>query len=289
MLCVRMAVPSGFDLGKSTRALGVGANDGEGRWWWAWPREHGVVSVAIEDHADSISVRVWGDRAERAMDEIPVLLGFDDPGLPPYGPAAALLRSARGLHLGSTRDVHGALVAAVLGQQVTTREAHASLRALVQRYGSQAPGPRTDLRTIPAPEALGGLRYEDLHALGIEERRAKLLIEVSRRAARLSEILEMDRMGAYRRLEAIAGIGPWTSAMVMGPAWGDRDAVPVGDFHLPNSVAWALAGEERADDDRMLELLDPYRPHRRRVIVAIKQASVHAPRYGPRSPIRRHL
>ena len=38
---------------------------------------------------------------------------------------------------------------------------------------------------------------------------------------------------------------------------GDPDAVSVGDYHLPNQVAWALAGEPRGDDARMLELLEP--------------------------------
>jgi 3-methyladenine DNA glycosylase/8-oxoguanine DNA glycosylase len=70
----------------------------------------------------------------------------------------------------------------------------------------------------------------------------------------------------------------------MGAAWGDRDAVPTGDFHLPNTVAWALAGEPRADDDRMKELLEPYRPQRRRALLLLKTSGIKAPRYGPRTP-----
>ena len=42
--------------------------------------------------------------------------------------------------------------------------------------------------------------------------------------------------------------------------------MPVGDYHFPNTVAWALAGEARADDDRMLELLSPYAGQRGRVL-----------------------
>ena len=47
---------------------------------------------------------------------------------------------------------------------------------------------------------------------------------------------------------------------------------------------WALANEPRATDERMMELLEPYRPQRRRAIVLIKLSGIHAPRYGPRSP-----
>jgi 3-methyladenine DNA glycosylase/8-oxoguanine DNA glycosylase len=69
-------------------------------------------------------------------------------------------------------------------------------------------------------------------------------------------------------------------------AMGDPDAVPVGDYHLPSMVAWSLAGEPRADDARMLELLEPYRGHRGRVIRLLVAGGSAAPRRGPRMPFR---
>jgi 3-methyladenine DNA glycosylase/8-oxoguanine DNA glycosylase len=91
---------------------------------------------------------------------------------------------------------------------------------------------------------------------------------------------------ARRRLTALPGIGPWTAAEVARVALGHADAVSVGDYHLPNQVAWALAGEPRADDTRMLELLEPWPGHRGRVIRLIEAGGVVAPRYGPRMPTR---
>ncbi len=87
-------------------------------------------------------------------------------------------------------------------------------------------------------------------------------------------------------MTAIAGIGPWTAAEVVRTAYGDPDAVSVGDYHIPNTVAWALAGEPRGDDARMLELLAPFAGHRGRVCVLLEAAGAGAPRYGPRMPIR---
>ena len=43
-----------------------------------------------------------------------------------------------------------------------------------------------------------------------------------------------------QRLRSIAGVGAWTSAEVRRVALGDADAVSVGDYHLPNMVAWTL-------------------------------------------------
>ena len=52
----------------------------------------------------------------------------------------------------------------------------------------------------------------------------------------------------------------------MQQALGDPDAVSVGDFHMPHAVAWFLAGEPRATDERMLDLLEPYRGQRARAM-----------------------
>jgi 3-methyladenine DNA glycosylase/8-oxoguanine DNA glycosylase len=69
---------------------------------------------------------------------------------------------------------------------------------------------------------------------------------------------------------------------VLGPGLGDPDAVPVGDFHYPNIVAWNLAGEARADDARMLALLAPYQGQRGRVLHAVTYAGASPPAFGPK-------
>jgi 3-methyladenine DNA glycosylase/8-oxoguanine DNA glycosylase len=77
-------------------------------------------------------------------------------------------------------------------------------------------------------------------------------------------------------------VGAWTAAEAARAAFGDPDAVSLGDYHLPNIVAWALAGEPRGDDDRMLELLEPYRGQRARLVRLLELSGSAPPRYGPR-------
>jgi 3-methyladenine DNA glycosylase/8-oxoguanine DNA glycosylase len=84
----------------------------------------------------------------------------------------------------------------------------------------------------------------------------------------------------------VPGIGPWTLAEVTRVAFGDPDAISVGDYHVPNLVAWALAGEPRADDARMLELLEPYRGQRGRIQRLLEASGLGPPRRGPRMPSR---
>jgi 3-methyladenine DNA glycosylase/8-oxoguanine DNA glycosylase len=222
---------------------------------------------------------------------VPTIIGANDRiGIEPDDPRVRdLLRRTAGMRLGATGAVFEATVRAILGQVVTRTEATRSWRQIMDRYGEPAPGPNGTLRRFPAPEVIASLRYEDLHILGVERRRAGTIIEAARRAKRLDEILEMSPEEASARLRAVRGIGPWTAAFVMGIAYGDKDAVTPGDYHLPNTVAYALAGEPRADDARMFELLEQYRPERRRVVSALKIEGAHAPKYGPKSALRDHL
>ena len=76
---------------------------------------------------------------------------------------------------------------------------------------------------------------------------------------------------------------PPTAQLRLGFALGDPDAVPVGDLHLPHLVAWALAGEHAGSDARMLELLEPFRGHRFRLIRLLYAAGLTPPARPPGS------
>jgi 3-methyladenine DNA glycosylase/8-oxoguanine DNA glycosylase len=71
---------------------------------------------------------------------------------------------------------------------------------------------------------------------------------------------------ARRAIASVPGCGPWTVEITMGFVLGDPDAVPTGDLHLPGQIGFLLAGEPAADDRRMIELLEPYRGHRFRLL-----------------------
>ena len=217
----------------------------------------------------------------------PDLLGEDDAPdlLVAHHPVIRdLQRRHPGLRLPRTGRLLHALVPSVFEQKVTGTEAFRAYAAFLRAFGEPAPGPG-DLVVPPPADALAGLPYHAFHPIGIERRRA----EVVRRAASRADWLEASAGAeeATRRLTSLPGIGPWTAAEVVRVAFGDPDAVSVGDYHLPSVVAWALAGEPRADDARMLELLEPYRGQRGRVQRLLEVARITPPRYGPRMAPRR--
>jgi 3-methyladenine DNA glycosylase/8-oxoguanine DNA glycosylase len=180
-------------------------------------------------------------------------------------------------------------------QKVTSVEARRSWRAIMRRWGSPAPSPsageidqasRFGLRLRPDPDRLSVCRYADFHRLGIERRRAEALLMACRRASTLEALSHLPLAAARAALESLPGIGPWTSSSVLQQTFGDPDIVIVGDYHLPNTVSWNLAHEARADDARMLELLEPFTGHRGRVVRLLGQAGQHAPARGPKRRIR---
>jgi endonuclease III len=227
----------------------------------------------------------WGAGAGAAIGSVPGLVGMADA---PDALVARddlihrLQRRMIGVRLPRSGRPFDALLPAILEQQVTGGEARRAYRTLVRRYGEPAPGP-LGLWVTPAAATLAELPYHAFHPFGVERRRA----EVIRRAARLAPRLEGASAQTVRRLLlSVRGIGHWTVAEVLRVSHGDPDAVSVGDYHLPNVVAWALAGEPRADDARMLELLEPYRGQRARVQRLLELSGIWPPKYGPRAPHR---
>jgi 3-methyladenine DNA glycosylase/8-oxoguanine DNA glycosylase len=245
----------------------------------------GPATVALRLVAGGLEAEAWGPGADRVLDAVPALIGVDDDrsGFESrrHPLVAELDRHQRGIRIGRTGAVVEALVPAILEQKVTGTEAWRGLRGLVRGWGEPAPGP-FGLRLLPEPSVLAAIPYHAFHPIGVERRRADLVRRVADRAARFEEVLGLSRDAAYARLTALPGLGPWTAAEVMLRAAGDPDAVSVGDFHLPNLVAFALAGEIRGTNERMLELLEPWRGHRARVIRLLETSGLRPPAFGPR-------
>jgi len=221
------------------------------------------------------------------MARLPALLGAgDDPrGFQPEHPLLARTwRENPGLRVTTMPAILPVLTATIAGQRVTGKEAKRSLRALYARHGEPGPGP-AGLTMAPRPELLARLSLDDYAALGFDRRRAAAIKETARVASRIEAKWGEPPAVLAEYLGHFRGVGPWTIGLVRAVALGDADAVPIGDFHLPNTVAYALAREPRADDARMLELLAPYAGHRYRVIQLLGRAGISAPRYGPRRPI----
>ena len=261
----------------------------DGEVWRAARTPEGAGSLRLRLRGARLDANAWGPGAAWMIEHAPALVGFDDqPNAfqPAHRLLADLHRHHPGLRIGRTGLVFEALLPTILEQKVPGVEAYASYRQLVQALGEPAPGD-AGLMLPPAPGRLLATPYWAVHRLGIERRRFGIIQTAAAQARRLEATVDRDPADARRLLTTLPGIGPWSAAEVSLVAYGDRDVVSVGDYHLPHQVAWALAGEVRGSDARMLELLEPYRGHRARVIRLLSLGGIQAPRFGPRMRLRR--
>ena len=252
------------------------------------PAGPATTHIRVSAAAGTATMRAWGPGAEWALEAFPALIGAGDDAAgfeAGAGLIGELHHRLRGLRIGRTGAVMEALVPSILEQKVVGLEARRSYARLVRSLGEPAPGD-SGLFLPPTAKVLAETPSWVFHRANVERKRADTIRRACSYAARLEETVAMAPVNARRRLTALPGIGAWTAAEVAMVALGDADAVSVGDYHLPNQVAWALAGEPRGDDARMLELLEPWRGHRGRVLRLIGAGAGGAPRYGPRMPLR---
>lgn len=262
--------------------------DGHQFWRASWT-PHGPGTVSIKFTSTRRDVEAYGPGGDWLGDRVGGLVGDLDEApsvVPRHDSVERAMRSWAGMRIGRSDTPYHELLPAVLGQRVTGGEAVRQWRSLVMTLGAPAPGPRSGLMLPPDPDALAKTPYWQLHHMGIERKRADTLTRVASAAGWL--IAECTDTPAERTasLTRIHGVGVWTAAVAGGAAFGDPDALQVGDFHVKNTVAWALRSRPRGTDEEMVRDLAPYEGQRHRVVRWLELDGWRAPRRGPK---RRNL
>lgn len=254
--------------------------------WRTSLQRSGPVTARITRTApDTVDCQAWGDGAQEFCDNLPALLGADDDatGFRPEHPTIALAHQRVGhLRIGRTGRVLEALIPAILEQRVQGIDSFRSWRLLVTKYGSRAPGPAPECMRVPPPaEVWRTIPSWEFHRANVDPGRARTIVGAATRAEALERQTDRDA------LTSLPGVGIWTAAETAQRALGDPDALSVGDYHLSSMIGWTLLGRP-IDDDAMVELLEPLRPHRYRVVRLLEVSRLaYLPRRGPRLPVQR--
>lgn len=262
----------------------------DGTFWLARTTGSGPATLRLHrSPTGEVNATAWGDGAAEALDALPDLLGAADDDrdfVPVHEVVRRGRRAARGLRLCSCQRVWDVLLAAVLEQKVACREAWRSWRELCWRFGTPAPGPAPrGLRVPPGPQQVRAIPSWEWHRAGVDGSRRRTLQAAAAVASSLERAVSRGGEAGRRLLQQVPGIGPWTAAEVAQRAWGDPDAVSVGDYHLSTLVGTALLGHP-VDDAEMLRALEPYRGQRHRAVRYLKAAGIRRARFAPRLPVR---
>lgn len=240
----------------------------------------GPATLYLRVRDGELGAHAWGPGATWTLEHLPILIGDDDRGsIRSNDPLVAdLVTRLPGLRIGATHRVLEALLPAVCAQQSTAFEARRAYRQVVEKLGEPAPGPpELNLMLPPTPQQLAAVGFQEFHLLGLEQGRADIVRRAAARAMTVETLVGDPPELVEQRLRSIAGIGVWTAAIVRQAALGDPDAVPVGDHQLANLVAWVFTGKRHGNDALLLELLEPFRGQRGRVIRLLKAARLAPP------------
>jgi 3-methyladenine DNA glycosylase/8-oxoguanine DNA glycosylase len=254
--------------------------------WRVSTTPDGAATMRLHRRGDgTVVAEAWGPGAQWSLDGLPALLGESDrpEEFVAHHPLVAdAARRMPGLRFGASGRVWDVLVPSVLEQKVTGVEARRSWRELCWRFGDPAPGPAPDgMRVPPTPAQIRAVPDWEWHRAGVDSARRRAILACAAVAHRLETACELGGERGRELLRKVPGIGVWTAAEVAQRAWGDPDAVSVGDFHIPTLVGWALVGRP-LDDAAMLAVLAPYSPQRQRAVRYVEVSGFRRPRFGPR-------
>ena len=146
------------------------------------------------------------------------------------------------------------LVHLILEQQVSLASAQAAFDRL-----NAAADPLTPARFLDLTDA-------ELLAIGFSRQKARygraLATAIDTGTLDLEGLDALDDDGVHRSLQAVPGIGPWTSTIYLLMVLGRPDVWPVGDIALAASVGEVKGLGRRPDQIEMAVLGDAWRPWR---------------------------
>ena len=158
---------------------------------------------------------------------------------------------------GRPRDHYGALVRAIVGQQLSTKAAGAIYGRLTERFGGRPPTPAEVLADDPQElRAAAGLsRAKVLYLRSLAEHLRDGTLELER----LDELPDEE---VIAELLAVRGLGLWSAHMFLIFQLQRPDVLPVGDLGIRRAVMLRYGLPELPRTAALEQIAEPWRPYR---------------------------
>ncbi|MET0306224.1 MAG: DNA-3-methyladenine glycosylase [Solirubrobacterales bacterium] len=153
-------------------------------------------------------------------------------------------------------DAYGALLRAIVGQQLSTKAARTIYGRVVDLFDG----------STPSPEQLLEANEKDLRACGLSGRKVEYVRDLA--AHVLSGELELEQLGdlpdeeVIEEIVAVRGLGQWTAEMFLIFHLERPDVLSGGDLGIRKAVQIEYGLEEMPAPQRVLEIGEAWRPHR---------------------------
>jgi DNA-3-methyladenine glycosylase II len=168
-------------------------------------------------------------------------------------------------------DAYGALLRAIVGQQLSTKAARTIYGRVLELFGGRTPSPAELFETEEG----------DLRAAGLSGRKVEYVRDLA--AHVIGGELELDLLEELSDEEAIAeivavrGLGVWTAEMFLIFHLERPDVLSGGDLGIRKAVQVEYGLEEMPAPARVLEIGEPWRPHRSLASLYLWESLANAP------------
>jgi DNA-3-methyladenine glycosylase II len=153
-------------------------------------------------------------------------------------------------------DAYGALLRAIVGQQLSTKAARTIYLRVLDLFGG----------ATPSPEQLLEASEEELRACGLSGRKTEYIRDLASHV--LSGELELDRLPelgdeeVIEEIVAVRGLGRWTAEMFLIFHLQRPDVLSGGDLGIRKAVQVEYGLEEMPAPAKVIEIGETWRPHR---------------------------
>ncbi len=153
-------------------------------------------------------------------------------------------------------DAYGALLRAVVGQQLSTKAARTIYERVIALFGGED----------PSPQALLDVDETGLRGAGLSGRKVEYLRDLA--AHVLSGELELDRLDKLSDEEvidevtAVRGLGRWTAEMFLMFHLGRKDVISGGDLGIRKAIQIEYGLEGMPAPEEVVERAEAWSPNR---------------------------
>ena len=153
-------------------------------------------------------------------------------------------------------DPYGALLRAIVGQQLSTKAARTIYLRVLDLFGGKTPSPKQLLK----------VSEEDLRGAGLSGRKVSYIRDLATHV--ISGELELDRLGdlddekVIEEIVAVRGLGRWSAEMFLIFHLERPDVLSGGDLGIRKAVQIEYGLRKMPTPERVLKIGKPWRPHR---------------------------
>jgi DNA-3-methyladenine glycosylase II len=151
---------------------------------------------------------------------------------------------------------YGALLRAIVGQQLSTKAAESIFGRLLDLFGGEVPSPRQILDADP----------EQLRAVGLSRAKVAYLRDLAAHVEdgdlELDRLTELSDEEVIQQLTAVKGLGQWSADMFLMFELGRPDVLPVGDLGIRRAVQRLYGLPKIPAPAEIMRIAEPWRPYR---------------------------